>query len=55
MGGNVYAKDCAGGISSSMSEDSEIIDCYSTCRIEGITNVGGITGKVNRKMMPLEY
>ena len=46
-GGNVYAKDCAGGISSSMSEDSEIIDCYSTCRIEGITNVGGITGKVN--------
>ena len=46
-GGNVYAKDCVGGISSSMSEDSEIIDCYSTCRIEGITNVGGITGKVN--------
>lgn len=46
-GGNVYAKDCAGGISSSMSKDSEIIDCYSTCRIEGITNVGGITGKVN--------
>ena len=47
QGGNVYAKDCVGGISSSMSKDSKIIDCYSNCRIEGIINVGGMTGKVN--------
>lgn len=46
-GGYVFAKDCVGGISSSMSSDSQIINSYSDCDIEGTSNVGGIVGKVN--------
>lgn len=45
--GYVYAKDCVGGISSSMDKDSKIIDSYSSSLLEGDTNVGGIVGKVN--------
>ena len=47
-GGFVYAKDCAGGISSSMSEDSRIIDCFSDGAVQGDTNVGGIVGKISK-------
>ncbi len=46
-GGYVYAKDCAGGISSSMDSDSSISDSYSTAEVEGISHVGGIVGKAD--------
>lgn len=45
QGGYVYAKDCVGGISSSMDAASSISNCYSTARLEGTSHVGGIAGK----------
>jgi hypothetical protein len=44
IGGVVYAKDGVGGIASFCHSGSRLYNCYSTCRIEGSMNTGGITG-----------
>lgn len=47
IGGKVFGKDAIGGVCSQINDGSTISNCYTTCDVEGNTNVGGITGNTN--------